>query len=118
MSNRRRLLTSSAGIAYDWQETERGGANIIAVADVAPILERNKAMATHNDGYSKSREMRRVASIPLILLQKWKNEEGWDPWNTSDPDVQRKLALKLDDPEYQWLRTAPGRVGDSWRKSI
>jgi hypothetical protein len=115
--SRTRLMTSSVGI--DWTMIDEGGPGLKfhASADVAPILERNKAMATHNDGYSPTREMRRVASIPLIILQKWK-EEGWDPFNTSDPDVQKKLAAKLDDPEYMWLRTAPGRVGDSWRKAI
>ncbi len=111
------LLRSSAGI--NWTMIDEGGPGLKfhATADVAPMLERNKAMATHNDGYSKTREMRRVASIPLIILQLWK-EEGWDPFNTSDPDVQRKLAAKLDDPDFKWLRTADGRVGDHWRHSI
>ena len=33
-----------------------------------PIIEHNKKMYTHNDGYSKSRELKRVASIPTLVL--------------------------------------------------
>ncbi len=85
-----------------------------ATQDVAPILERNKAMATHNDGYSASRELRRVASIPYGIGIKWLNEEGW--WfmdADKDPGVAKKLAEKLNSSEYMHLRTSEGRVGVS-----
>lgn len=105
--SRRPLFTSSAGIRHEW---ERGdGVNLIhSSVDVEPMLDRNKAMATHNDGYSPSREMRRVASIPAIVRLKWLNEEGWDCFNTHDPDVLKKLKQKLNSAEFLYLRTAPG----------
>lgn len=83
-----------------------------ATQDVAPMLERNKQMATHNDGYSDSRELRRVASIPYGIGLQWLNDEGW--WfmdADKDPEVAKKLAEKLNSSDYQHLRTAPGRVG-------
>jgi hypothetical protein len=71
-------------------------------------------MLTANDGYTPSRDFRRVATIPLHLLFQWKQEEGWDPFAAGyDPDCARKLAQKLNDPEWSHLRTAPGRVGVS-----
>lgn len=76
--------------------------------DVEPILELNKIL--YNDGtggYGPTREWRRIASIPNIILEKWLKEEGIRYWDSEDT---HKLAAKLDDPEWRYLRTAPGRV--------
>lgn len=107
------LFTSSAGLDHymieDGKETR-----FAAEQDVAPILEQNKKMAAHNDGYSPSRELRRVASIPYVIGHKWLNEEGW--WfmdADKDPDVAKKLAAKLNSSDFAYLRTASGRVGVS-----
>lgn len=99
------------GIVKHWRPDGDGGIEIKISQDVAPLLDRNRAMANENDGYSASREMRRVASIPAILRQKWLIEEGWDCMDTHDPDVARKLMLKLNDPDYAYLRTAGGNLG-------
>lgn len=107
------LFRSSAGIDH-WMVQDGNQTRFAATMDVAPIVERNKAMATHNDGYSQSRELRRVASIPYVVGLKWLNEEGW--WfmdADKDPGVARKLAAKLNSNEYMHLRTAEGRVGVS-----
>lgn len=107
------LFTSSAGIDHYMVE-DGNGTRFASTQDTTPILERNKAMRTHNDGYSQSKELRRVASIPYIVGLKWLNEEGW--WfldADKDPGVARKLAAKLNSNEYEHLRTADGRVGVS-----
>jgi hypothetical protein len=107
------LFRSSAGIDH-WMLQEGNETRFAATQDVAPMLERNKQMAAHNDGYSPSRELRRVASIPYVVGIKWLNEEGW--WfmdADKDPDVAKKLAAKLNSSDYAYLRTAEGRVGVS-----
>lgn len=104
---KRFLFTSTRGIDHymiqEGQETR-----FVAEADVAPVLERNKQMLTHNDGYSPTREMRRVASIPYAVGLKWLNEEGW--W-FENPEHHDRLVKKLNDPEWAHLRTAEGRIG-------
>lgn len=105
---RQPLLTSSAGITHEWEDVGGGDYLIHSSADVTAMLDRNKGMATHNDGYTPSREMRRVAFIPEIIRQKWMNEEGWDAFNPAHAD---RLMRKLNDPDYLWLRTAEGRLG-------
>lgn len=105
--NRRPLFTSSAGVNYTWEDHDDGSYVIQGHQDVEPRLDINKAMATHNDGYTPSRDMRRVASIPLSLIAMWKQAEGWD---ALDPDHADKLKAKLNDSEWLWLRTAPGRI--------
>ena len=75
--------------------------------ECAPILERNKILLNEGDGYTPSRDMRRVASIPVVLIEKWMKEEGINAFDKNDWD---KVAAKLDDPELRFLRTAPGKV--------
>lgn len=106
----RPLLTSEQGVAHFIRDNHDGTQSILSRQDTDPILDRNKAMATENDGYSPSKEMRRVASIPYALAVKWLNEEGW--W-MFDPGAASKLAEKLNSSEYAYLRTAPGQVGVS-----
>lgn len=101
------LYTTPQGI-HKFAKEEGGDLTISSVQETAPILERNKAMANHNDGYSPSREMRRVATIPMVVAHKWLAEEGW--W-AFDPANSAKLVQKLNDPDYAYLRTAPGRLG-------
>jgi hypothetical protein len=60
------------------------------------------------DGYGPTREWRRAATIPNILLEKWHKEEGIRWWDSEDTP---KLMEKLDDPEWSFLRTAPGHLG-------
>lgn len=88
-------------------DNEDGTATIIQQQNCDSVLERNKALYNHNDGYTPSRDMRRVASIPLELVYQWLAEEGW---NAFDPHCSDKLKQKLNDPQYLYLRTAPGRL--------
>lgn len=69
------------------------------IQGVEPILEANKWNQNHNHmngGY------RRVASIPLIIIEKWKRELGVDYWN---PDHQAKVDQLLNSSDWRWLRT-------------
>jgi hypothetical protein len=88
---------------------EDGDGNLIVhrEADVEPLLEANKALATSGDGYSPSRELRRAASIPMAIIEKWKNELGVDVFN---PDHRPAVRRLLNSNEYRFLRTAPGRL--------
>ena len=76
-------------------------------ADVEPLLEANKALAASGDGYSPSRELRRAASVPMAIVEKWMNEVGV---NLFDPNDTPKVMALLDSNEYRHLRTAPGTL--------
>lgn len=75
--------------------------------DVEPLLEQNKALAASGDGYAPSRELRRAASIPMAVVEKWRNELGVDVFNPDHLPAVRRL---LNSSEYLYLRTAPGRL--------
>jgi hypothetical protein len=49
--------------------------------DVNPILDKNKRMYNEGDGYSASKELKRVASIPTLVLSIWAKEyNGTNNW--------------------------------------
>lgn len=84
------------------------GTHIRLEQDISQVLERNLQERNLNDGYSKSREFRRVARIPSAVQMKWLLEEGWDCYK---PECADKLMKKLNDPDWRYLRTADGHLG-------
>jgi len=100
------LPTDATGLRSDWIVNSDGTYTVETIQDVEPLLDANKAMANHNDGYSPSHEWRRAASIPAIVLLQWREELGG-----SDPlSAENRLWLlrRLNDPDWRYLRTAPG----------
>ena len=82
--------------------------------DHKPIIEHNKKLYTQNDGYSADKGLKRIASIPTIVLEIWAKEYNKDQnngnWFALPKDVQTKiLKEKLNSSDYRYFRTAPGR---------
>jgi hypothetical protein len=77
------------------------------VADVEAVIERNKALYNEGDGYSSSREWRRVASFPPIAIEIFKQVWGADPLRGGNEELLRRL---INDPALRHFRTAAGRV--------
>lgn len=78
-------------------------------ADVEPILEANKReLNSGHDGFTPSREMKKLAHVPNAVIALWKELYGVDVFDRNHTQAVRKL---LDDPEWAHLRTSPGRVG-------
>ena len=100
-----RFVEQSGAIAT---ETTVGNGQVIEkrVQDVEPVLERNKALLTHDDGYSSDRSMKRAASIPLIVVEQWL-KEGVDIFNR---EHEREVMRRLNSPEWRHLRTSEGRL--------
>jgi hypothetical protein len=99
--------SKQSGIDYQWRNDGDGNYTILASQDLESTLDFCKDAYTHNDGYSPSRELRRAMFLPDIIVMKWLNEEGWYAY---DPDCRDKLKQKMNDPDYLYLRTAPGRI--------
>ena len=87
----------------------------IAVKEEVKIeshLKQNKEVLKMNDGEAKSKEWKRVASIPTIALSVWANEYNGDSnWFGLPPEVQKKiLKEKLNSSEFRYFRTAEGKL--------
>lgn len=96
------------GILLEEYDTDPAtGALIIRTSqDVEPILNANKERANFHDGYSPSRELRKVASIPNIIVHKWLRD-GCNIYDDNDwPEVKRRL----NSSDWLHLRTSGGRI--------
>ena len=74
--------------------------------DVEPLLKLNKQEFNGDSIYggveTKEKSMRKVASIPLIIVEKCKRELGIDIMNKAHmPRVKQLLNV----PDYRFLRT-------------
>ena len=80
--------------------------------NIDPHLKHNKELYNHNDGYSPSRHLKRVASVPVLALQIWAKEyNGKNNWFSLPSETQNKiLKKKLNSNEYQYFKTAPGNL--------
>jgi hypothetical protein len=74
--------------------------------DVQPILDANGRIANHSDGYSASRDLQHVASIPMIVIEQWM-KEGVDVFN---PEHEAAVMKRLNDGGWAKLRTGGGRI--------
>jgi hypothetical protein len=94
-------------IETSYHEDSDGSLIVHRKSDVEANLNANKSLYTLNDGYTSSRDLRRAASIPMSIVEKWRTELGVDLFNPDHLPAVRRL---LNSNEYLYLRTAPGRL--------
>jgi hypothetical protein len=75
--------------------------------DVSTVLDENKRRQNLNDGYSPTRDLQHVASIPVGVIQLWIQKYGVDPTSKGHEVL---LARLLNDPDWRWLRTGSGQL--------
>lgn len=108
----KRLLDydSLAGIAtYHHYDDATDTTGIERVQDVGSFIEHNKRLQ-NNPNYKQNgmkKEFLHVAHIPNIIIEKWLKEEGINVFKKQDRERVRK---KLNDPDWKYLRTTPGKV--------
>lgn len=105
----RRLIERLWDGASEFLHDESSGSRfaIQTVADVEPVIEANKAATLAGDGYTPSRDLRRVASIPAAVQLVWIERYGADPLAKGNEGLLRRI---LNDPEWAHLRTSHGRL--------
>jgi hypothetical protein len=91
----------------DWdttfEEEEDGTVHIEKTQNVEPILNANKE--EYHSGANDRADLRKVASIPLVVWQNWMKE--------TNGAIQKDtvlLAKYLNDPDNKFLRTHNSRV--------
>ena len=101
-----------AGVKTRYIQESDGKLTINSQQDLNPLLDRNKKLYTQNDGYTASRDMRRVASVPPIILQLWTKEyNGSNNWWALPKEIQKKIMrTKLNSSEFKYFRTAEGSL--------
>jgi hypothetical protein len=92
---------------------EQGKVLIYREQDVQPYLDANKRMqAEQVGGWRRAGKgtRRMVADIPNIVVEMWL-KQGFNMFSASE----RELRKKLDEPEWAYLKTIPGRLGQRSR---
>jgi hypothetical protein len=99
------LHVNEAGIAYYLRHEDDGSIHMDGFQDVQPMLDENHKMLTENNGWNADKTMRRAASIPMNLINQWKQTEGFDALKAVKEDP-KALFRKLNDSNWLRLRTA------------
>lgn len=101
MAKRSRLVADYGdGIQKVWHDLHDGDWCYETVQDCDPILDANKA-AQNDDNPLKRGDLRMVARIPFVVMDRWRNELGVDYWN---PDHQQAVDRLLASSDWKWLR--------------
>jgi len=92
---------------YHWDHDDGGKFVVNTEQDVEPYLERNKALQNSGwDGYDKARDFRHIGTVPDVIAMRWLTEHGV---NLYDPAHQDGVKRLLNDPDYRFLRSSPGK---------
>lgn len=75
-------------------------------ADVEANIEANKREYNDNAN-ARFGDLKRVASIPVVVMEKWIAEDGI---NYMAPEHKDALRRKLNDPDNRFMRTMPGKL--------
>ena len=106
----RRLLDSDGTVAtifhYD-ESTDK--ATIETWNDPTAVLENNARLRTMNDGFSPSRELKRIASIPPGIIYQCLAKYGVEPktWMQWSKHERAQFYKRIyNDPDYSHVRTS------------
>ena len=108
-----RSIEYDNGITTRYIQESDGKLTINNQQNVNSLLKRNKDLYNHDKGYvSKAKEMKRVASVPPLVLQVWAHEyNGSRNWFALPKEIQRKIMrTKLNSSEFRYFRTAEGSL--------
>ena len=100
------------GVKTRYIQESDGKLTINNQQNINPLLERNKKLYTADSGYTPSKDFKRIASIPPIMLQIWSKEyNGSNNWFGLPKEIQNKiLKTKLNSSEFRYFRTAEGKL--------
>ena len=101
-----------AGVKTRYIKESDGKLTINSQHDLNSLMDRNKKLYTHNDGYTPSKDFKRVASIPPIILQLWTKEyNGSNNWWALPKEIQKKIMrTKLNSSEFKYFKTSEGSL--------
>ena len=103
----KRILDVNGDIIETLHYDEGTGQTVIQKSqDMKGYLDRNQKEREHQVG-GWGGDLHKVASIPMTLVEEWCKEFGC---NVLAKENRHLIMLKLNDRNYQKLRTKEGRV--------
>lgn len=103
-------------------DPETGEFTRVDTQDVETLIDSNTEERNSGDNENRFANMRKVASIPVVVVEALKNR----PWSEggpidlnlvgSDPDHTMRFYRWMDDRNNRKFRTSDARMGDGYRK--
>jgi hypothetical protein len=107
-----RVRDEQTDIIENYSKDADGKIKVYQTQDVQPFLDHNK-QAQDADGQGFKGDWHRMASIPPIVISMWTEElkaKGADCINPIDVKNRKFLLGKLNDPDWNKLRTKQGVI--------
>lgn len=104
-------FASDPGLHREWIDNEDGTFTITQQQDMTALLERNKQIRNNHDGYTPSRDMQFIGTIPANIHAEFLAKGI----NLYDPAFEKELRMYLNDPDYRGFRTGEGYIGPKHR---
>jgi len=93
-----------------WYEDTDDGYTLTTECDLAPIIDRNKALQGGNGREHWQGDFRLEASIPNLILLDWATKDGVPADKVYSDEYAERIARRLNDPDYKFLKTADVRI--------
>lgn len=108
MSSEVVIRRSPDGVITTAEISPSGDLLIHTYQDVESILDMNHAVqSAGRSAWAADPDMHFLGSIPVNIIQKWKNELGVDFYNPNHEDAVKRL---LNSNEWSKLRAGGGRI--------
>ena len=78
---------------------------IETVADVEENIKRNKILQNETTGYSPEKDLKHIASIPMVVVEEWNRQYGVD---VTAKDNKKLFKRLINDPDNRMFRTSLG----------
>ncbi len=103
-----RVFDASGGVVST-VTTDAGKTIYGQYQDPTAILDNNQRLRTMNDGYNSERDIRRVANIPVVVLQQWCKEAGINvrDYMKNQGHYKEWLRAKIYNSDNAMFLTAP-----------
>jgi hypothetical protein len=99
------------GITTEFEIVAGNGFNVKRTQDVESIIDENKRRQNDGtNGWTQSKDMKHVATIPLIIVEQWAKEAGIPKRDIYGHAMTEIIRKKLNDPSNLFLRTGLGEV--------
>lgn len=102
---------SDANVERRWIDNDDGTYTISETQNLAPLLERNKQIRNSHDGYTPTRDMQFIGTIPDYIHAEFMAKGI----NLYHPQFEPELRRYLNDPDYRGFRTGEGYIGPKHR---
>lgn len=105
----RELYDANGNVVTRFHGLPDDGLAVQRVQDIEPVVEQNKRLQSENFT-SHGKTFERIASIPMVLVERWGQEDGINLLALPKKAFAEYVRKKLRDPDNRFIRTSTRRI--------